>query len=161
HRVSLVGSATAQIGRIDERSRSRSRRIDFGYERIGRSSGGNLCSILGGEVGGEGVSDHIDISGRIYTDPIALIAGASAEVGGVRQRRVNDKGAARVVFTHRKAHFSACCEKVASAHPLSLALALLIAEGSMLAQLSGARLKQQIPVGGNLKVLDASKGQAD
>src|SRR5437867_574623 len=95
--VTLIEAVSAEIGRIHERC---ARSVQLGDERVVSSTSTGLEGTRGREVSRACCPRYVNVSGRIYGDGDTVVVAISAEIGRIRERRIDNKRPAWIVFAY-------------------------------------------------------------
>ena len=125
--VGLVLLGAAEIRRVEER---RAVGADLGYERIlrkvARASGTWLQGMRGWEVGRRSAAGDESCAVRGHRNGVGAVDAGAAEVGGVRQDRIDDERKTGIVLAYLERHFVLALQHVAAVDRLFDALRLLV-----------------------------------
>ncbi len=97
-----VFGAAAEVGRVEEGGAGR---IHLRHEGIEVAAASGLDRVRRGEVVRNGDSRDIGVAAAVHRDPEGQVVAAAAQVRGVNQHRVDDKGLASVIRPEFEGHF--------------------------------------------------------
>src|SRR5947209_1276854 len=106
----LVIGTAAEVGGVDQRGAGG---VQLRHEGVKAAAGSRLEGTGGRrEVGRDGEARHVGIATGIDRDAQALVSATAAEVGGVRECRVDDQRQAPIVSAYLKADLMRAFELV-------------------------------------------------